>query len=286
MSDTITAGTPDTGVSAPLNGTDTNVNGTSAQNGEARQGATDTETFIPEGLDLNTLPPNVRAYVDKINKDMVRGFTEKTSKLSETIKTESQKAAEAYRQKAELYDQVATQEEFVKMWNEHVQKVQSGTQEAGDPKVAQLEAKFQEINQKLQMTELSQITEAFEKAADEKGNLLHPEFNELNSLSIGKLNNGKATEDFSLLRACVELAQGNTPQERLANGYKQAKAARDAIFESGKKAGMGRLQAKAQNGTLPPSNAMGEVMSVTDKKPKNAHEAFALARKGVMVSRD
>ena len=257
-------------------------------NGEARQGATGTETFIPEGIDLNTLPPTVRAYVDKINKDMVRGFTEKTSKLSETIKSESAKAAEAYRQKAEQYDQIATQEAFVKQWNEYV-KTQSQPQAADgsvDPKVAQLEAKFQEINDKIVMTEMAQITDSFANAVNEKGEKLHPEFDELAGIQLGQLSENSKTEEFSLLRACIELASGATPQERLANGFKSAKAARDAIFESGKKAGMGRLATKAQNGTIPPSSTSNDVFTVTDKKPKNAREALDMAKRGQMVSRE
>lgn len=263
-------------------------NGTSNQNGEAMQSATAQETFIPEGVDLNTLPPNVRAYVDKINKDMVRGFTEKTTKLSETIKTEAQKATEAYKQKAEYYDSIAGQEEFVKQWNEYVQKVNqtSQGQQAGDPALAQMKAQLQEMNQKIQISELTQITEAFAGAVDEKGQPIHPEFDTLNSIFIGNLENEGKPEQFSLLRGCVELAKGSNPQEKLANGYKEAKAVYDRIFESGKKAGMGRLQAKAQNATQPPTNAAGDVLSITDKKPKSAREALEMARKGQMVSRE
>jgi len=213
---------------------------------------------------------------------------EKTSKLSETIKTEAQKAAEAYKSKAELYDSIATQEEFVKQWNDYVQKSQSASQPQpeGDQKLTQLEKQVQEMNQKLQISELTEITEAFAGAQDDKGQPLHPDFDQLNSISLGEINtNGKA-EPISLLRACVELAQGKTPQEKLANGYKAARSFRESIFEEGKKAGMGRLQAKAINGSNPPTGSTGDIQSVTDKRPKNAHEAMALARRGIMVSRD
>lgn len=272
----------------PTTETDVSSNGTSNQNGEASQSATVTESFIPEGVDLNTLPPNVRAMVDKINKDMVRGFTEKTTKLSETVRTEAQKATEAYRQKAEYYDSIAGQEEFVKQWNEYVQKVNTTpqNQQAGDPKLQQMEQTLNEMKQKIQISELSQITEAFADAVDEKGQTIHPQFDELNQIHIGKLAQGDKLEDFSLLRGCVELAQGSNPQDKLANGYKAAKAIYDQIFESGKKAGMGRLQAKAQNGTLPPSSSNGDSIVMTDKKPKSAREALEMARKGQMVSRE
>jgi len=282
----LNVGNSETPSSGNLNGTASVVNEPGTPNGEASQSATGQDTFIPQGLDINTLPANVRAYVEKINKDMVRGFTEKTSKLSETTKAEVEKAVQSYRDKADRFDQIATQEEFVKQWNDYVQKVTTSgqTPQAGDPKLAQLEAKFQEMNEKIQLTELSQVTDAFADALDDKGEKLHPEFDQLNSISIGKLKEGNDSEDFSILRACVELAEGNTPQEKLANGYKSAKSVYDSIFEAGKKAGMGRLQTKVMNGTNPPSRSGGDVMSVTDKKPKNAHEALELARRGIRVS--
>jgi len=286
MSD-LTVGNPVSEENGNPNGTATDANGTSNGVGEARQGAATTETFIPEGIDLNTLPPNVRQYVEKINNDMVRGFTEKTTKLSETVKAEVAKSLEPYRSKAEQYEQIAAQEEFVKQWNEYVQKSQSqnqNPQNPGDPLLKEMKSQLEEMNMKIQLSEMSQITEAFAEAVNEKGERLHPEFDTLNDIVIGQF--GEKSEPFSLLRAAVELAQGGTPSEKLANGYKAAKAAHDAIFELGRKAGLGRVQTKIANGTQPASHSLGDTMSVTDKKPKNAREALEMARKGVMVSRE
>lgn len=290
MEDLSTTGTPEAGTATATPATETAgaSNGTGNSNGEAtRQGATGTETFIPQGLDVNTLPPNVRAHIEKINSDMVRGFTEKTTKLSETTKAEVAKATEALKAKAEFYDQIAAQQEFVDMWNEHVKKVQAngGQETPGDPKVVQLEKKFQELNEKLQLTELAEVRDAFADAVDEKGEKAHPLFDDLNAINIGQIQGQKGAEDFSLLRACVELAQG-TPQQKLDIGYKQAKALYDSIYEQGKKAGMGRLQTKVLNGSHPPSNSTGDTLTVTEKRPKSAREAFEMARKGVVVSRD
>lgn len=293
MSDDLASGNP--GVSSegnPQAGSLEVSNGTGTSNGEASQSATVQDSFIPEGVDINTLPPNVRAMVDKINKDMVRGFTEKTTKLSETTKSEVAKAVEAYKQKAEFYDSIASQEAFVNKWNEYVKEQEKSAQghgsvdANGDPIVNQMKQELQEMKQKMQISEMSQITEAFAEAVNEKGEKLHPEFDALNNFSLGKIQNGNQAEEFSLLRASIELAPGKTPQEKLANGYKAAKATYDAIFEMGKKAGMGRLQTKALNGSLPPSNSTIEGLTTTDKKPKSAKEAMDLARRGVMVSRD
>lgn len=265
----------------PLTEPSATTNGTGEPNGEARQSATATDTFVPQGIDINTLPPSVRAHIEKINSDMVRGFTEKTTKLSETTKSEVAKATEAYRQKAELYDQIATQEEFVKMWNEHVQKSQAP--QPGQSEPDPVTQKLKELEQKIQISEMTQVTESFAEAVDEKGQKIHPDFDELNGLIVGSVG---GNEPFSLLRASIELAPGNSPAEKLANGYKTAKQVRDQIFEAGRKAGMGRLQTKLQNGTIPPSNGAGEVLSVTEKRPKSAREAMDLARKNYVVSRD
>lgn len=286
MEEDLTNGNPTATVDGnPITEPSSSHEGTVTPNGEARQSATAQDSFIPEGVDLNTLPPNVRAMVDKINRDMVRGFTEKTTKISETTKAEIAKATEAYRQKAESYDQIAQQESFVKQWNEYVQKANSDPAANGDP-VEQLKTQLQEMNQKIQLSEMAQVTNAFADAVDEKGQKLHSDFDQLNSITIGKLGNGPESEDFSLLRACIELAPGSNPKEKLANGYKMSKEVYQGIFEAGKKAGMGRLQSKVQNSTFPPSNSAGELLSVTEKRPKTAREALDMAKKGQVVSRD
>ena len=264
-------------------GTQSSVTGTGASGGQAQGGAPDD---IFKGIDPNRLPPELKTVYDS----MLTDYRGKTAKISETTKAEVAKATEAFRSKAELYDQIAAQEEFVKLWNDHVQKVNSNGQAANnsDPALAQMnqmKAQLQEMNQKIQMNEMAQITEAFAEAVNEKGEKIHPEFDQLNSISVGQIKNGTESEDFSLLRTCIELAPGNNPTEKLANGYKVAKATYDAIFESGKQAGMGRLKTKLSNGSLPPTNSGSESLSVTDKRPKSAHEALEMARKGQVVSR-
>lgn len=256
--------------------------GTDTNEGQAQGGAPDD---IFKGIDPRSLPPQAKAAYDSMLKD----YRDKTGRLSETIKSESAKAAEAYKSKAELYEQIAGQEEFVKRWNDYVKEKEATTgkpPQEGDPALQELKEQFQQMNQKLQQAELSKVTDAFADAMDEKGNKIHSDFDALNGFMIGKLQNGKSAEEYSLLRASIELAPGRTPQEKLANGYKSAKALHDSIFEAGRKAGMGRQQAKLMNGSLPPTNSGSDALSVTEKKPKNAHEAMQMARKGIIVSRD
>lgn len=252
-------------------------NGTGVASGQPTGAGPGGEIF--KGIDPAKLPPEVKQHYDS----MLRDYREKTGKLSETIKSEIAKATEAFKQKAELYDQVSQNDEFVKMWNDYVQKQngQSATADPADP-VAKLESEFKAMQQKIAQSEFKQVTDAFADAVDEKGNKVHPDFDHLNSQIIGKRGN----QEYSLLRLAIELSEGSNPADRIANGYKVAKQIHDSIFEAGKKAGLGRVQAKVQNGTLPPSGSNGDVLTVTDKRPKSAREAMEMAKKGVVVSRD
>jgi hypothetical protein len=271
------------GSATPETAPDLGATGTVQSSGEASgQGAPAEETFTK--VDPRTLPPQLRSTYD----NMLRDYKEKTTKLSETVKAESAKAAEAFRQKAEYYDQIAGQEEFVKRWNEYVQQTQGMTQAQadGNPELAAMKAQLQEVNQKIQLSEMTQVTEAFAEAVDEKGQKLHSDFDKLNELNLGRLVDGNEAEDFSLLRACIELSPGNTPQEKLANGYKSAKAVYSAIYEEGRKAGLGRVQQKQLNGSNPPTGSSGDALQITERKPKSAKEALEMAKRGMMVSRE
>lgn len=277
--DDLTNSTPGSGGAATPATEPAASTGTVPTNGEASgQGAPGGEESFTR-LDPRTLPPQLKQSYDA----MLRDYKEKTTKLSEMTKSEVAKAVEAYKQKAELYDQVAGTEDFVKMWNDYVQKSQGANPNAdpADP-VAKLQTELQQMKQSLEKQELSKVTDAFAEAKNEKGELVNPDFDELNGIVIGK----HGDKEFSLLRACIELSGAKSPQERLTIGYKTAKAIKDQIFEAGKKAGMGRLQTKVLNGSHPPSGANGEVATVTDKRPKSAREALAMAKKGVVVSRD
>lgn len=282
MSEQISADNSTTAVvdnpSEPTNG----VNETGAVDGQAQGGAPDD---IFKGVDPLKLPPELKA----VYNSMLTDYRTKTAGIKETTKTEIEKAVQAYREKAANYDQIAGQEAFVTKWNEYVKEQErqanQGGAQPGDPALNEMKTQLQEMQQKIQISELSQIRDAFADAVDEKGQKMHPQFDEFNGISIGKIGQGDKAEDFSLLRACIELSAGS-PQEKLANGYKKAKGVYENIFEAGKKSGMGRLQTKALNGTQPPTNVSGDILTMTDKKPRNAREAMEMARKGQMVSRD
>jgi hypothetical protein len=225
-------------------------------------------------IDPKTLPPELRKAYDS----MLTDYKQKTTKVSETVKAEVAKATEAFKAKADFYDQLAGQESFVKQWNEYV-KTANGQQNAqpDNPVMAEL----QEIKAKIQEREVAEVINAFSEAVDEKGAKMHPDFDKLNGVIVGK---NDQVGEYSLLRACIELSPGNSPDEKLAAGYKTAKQLFDQIFEDGKKAGMGQMRMKVQRSTEPPSGSSVNT-NVTDKKPKNAHEAFEMARQGIAVQR-
>lgn len=257
-------------------------NGNGQTGGEAAgAGATETESFIPKGLDVNTLPPEVRAHIDKINKDMVRGFTEKTTGIANRIKAEVEKATTQYKEKAQLYDQLSGNEDFVKLWNDHVQRSQNQTRDLdpNDPQVKVMK-ELEDLKVKVHQEEANRVIEAFANAVDEKGNKLNGDFDRLNEIMLGDLVNADGSKSsYSLLRAAIELAPGETTKERIANGYKSAKAVVDAIYEEGRKVGLGRVQSKASNASLPPSDS-STPSKIAPHRPKNALEAVEFAKQG------
>src|SRR6266850_4336901 len=102
-------------VSAPI-GSSSGTVPVSSDAGNGQSASAD-ESFTR--IDPNTLPPQLRTAYN----NMLTDYKQKTTSLAERIKQETAKAAEAYRQKADFYDQFSGQEEFVKQWNSYVQKV-------------------------------------------------------------------------------------------------------------------------------------------------------------------
>lgn len=252
--------------------------GTSGTDGQAQGGAPD-EIF--KGIDPQKLPPELKKTYDS----MLTDYRGKTAKLSESIKAEVEKATQSYKSKADMYDSISAQEEFVTKWNEYVQKSQANPNQNGDPVLEKVKAQVDEMNRKMQTQEMEQVTNAFAEAVDDKGVKVHPNFDKLNDIMVGSLKEGDSVEGYSLLRAAIELSPG-TPQEKLVGGYKKADEIYKAIFEEGRKAGMGRVRDKILNGTLPPTGGTNDSLTITEKKPRNAREALDMAKRGVIVSRD
>lgn len=251
--------------------------GTAVPGGQANGGAPTEDLF--KGIDPNQLPPEAKKHYDS----MLRDYREKTAKLSEERK--KYEAYEAYKQKAELYDQFSSREDFVKTWNEYVQKMNSQDKTGVvDPKIQELEQKLNAIEAQAKQAEMSETIEAFASAAGEDGTPLHPEFDRYNSMMLGEVPgpDGKP-RSLSLLNAAIELAPGNTPLEKLENGYKKVAELHDQIFQAGQKSGMGKMLAKVRNGTDAPTISTDKSVFAGNSKDLSAREARELAQKGVKV---
>lgn len=229
-------------------------------------------------LDVNTLPPQLKQAYD----NMLRDYKSKTAELSEQRK--KYEGYDTYKQRAELYEQLASQEEFVKRWNEYVKEVNGQTAtNPNDPvqaKLQEFEKQLQEERRAREEREMDDVVEGFRSAKDEKGNPVNPDFDALADAVIGKDQEGG---DWNLLRAYVHLAEGNTPQEKLANGYKAAKALRDQWVEEGRKQGVGKMLSKVRNSTEAPAITSDKQTFNGDAKKLSVREARELAEKGVVV---
>lgn len=276
----ISTATPDAPEAAtPSNGTAAAVTGNGQPSGEATgQSATTMESFLPKDVDVNTLPPSVRAVVEKINKEMVRGFTEKTMKSSEMTKAEIAKATEAFKQKAETYDQIVAQQEFVDKWNAYVKERQAAPVD-GQPanEVEQLKKVVEEIRNESRVTKTTEFINAWSSTKDDKGELLRPEFDKLESIEIPGTGE-------SLLHLAINKAPGNTLEEKLQNGYEAAKKMYDSIFEEGKKSTISRMTERVRSSSSAPSKAgPAGSYSYDRKNPPSAKEARELAEKGIRL---
>lgn len=266
--------TPEGGATATPTPEPVTPTGTVQPGSEAGQSAPTEESFTK--FDVNTLPPQLRSMHD----NMLRDYKSKTTQLAEERK--KYEGYDAYKQKAEQFEQISANQEFVKRWNEFVQEqnTKGDPQDPTQAKLQEFEKQLQEERKARVEREMSEVVDAFSNAKDEKGELVNSDFNSLNEIAVGKNSQG---DEYSLLRTCIELSEGKTSQERLANGYKNAKAIRDKIFEEGRKHGMGKMLSKVRNGTEPPTVTSDKTVFNGDPTKISVREARELALKGVVV---
>lgn len=257
----------------PQEGADSSVSESQNESGQSEwQNETDSQEGL-SNIDPKTLPPALKAVYDNLYRD----YQKKTTSIAERVKAEVAKSIGGYKEKAEQFEQIANNEEFVKMWNDHVEKLKSA-QSNGQP-VDEVSKKLQDIEVKLKTQESLEAINIFADAKDEDGEMLHPEFDRLSEIKIG--THSKSGE-YDLLRAAIELAPGDSYMEKLENGYQAAKEVYDTIFEEGRKAGMGRMNDKVKNSTYAPSAGSSKLSSYAQKQPANALEALEMARKGLL----
>ena len=257
----------------PQEGADSSFSESQNESGQSEwQNETDSQEGL-SNIDPKTLPPALKAVYDNLYRD----YQKKTTSIAERVKAEVAKSIGGYKEKAEQFEQIANNEEFVKMWNDHVEKLKSA--QSNDQPVDEVSRKLQDIEVKLKTQESLEAINIFADAKDEDGEMLHPEFDRLSEIKIG--THSKSGE-YDLLRAAIELAPGDSYMEKLENGYQAAKEVYDTIFEEGRKAGMGRMNDKVKNSTYAPSAGSSKLSSYAQKQPANALEALEMARKGLL----
>ena len=276
------------GVAPQNNGTTGQTNGAVQTGGGANtQSATNQATFIPQGVDVNTLPPVLRAELDRINKEMVRGFTTKTEEIAN-----QRKEYEAAKQDAELFKQYKStlqDERFVQQWNEYVKSQSQVAENEGnevDPEIAELKQTVAAMVQENQATKAMTFIDAWASAKDENGTPLRPEFGDFEAIKVNEGNN--------LMNLCIELARNDisakggkmSPDLILDSGYKMAKDLHARIFEEGRKSAFGKVQAKIRNASQPPTVPTNQTVFSGDSKSIDGAKALAMAKKGIQIPRE
>lgn len=252
------------------------ANGTAQTNGQAAGQPAPADENLG-GFDPNRLPPELR----KVHDAMLRDYRKKTGEVADKIKAEVAKATAASKDQAEFYQQFIKHPKLVDFYNSYVAEIQKQANVADQPQPDDaVRQKLEQIETKLATAETLEYVNAFADAKNDKGELLHPDFDRFSSFKIGT---HEQLGDYDLLRACVELAPGNSPQEKMEAGYKAASDLFQSIFEEGRKAGLGRLQQKIRNSTTPPSSSAAA--NYAPHQAKNALEALEFARRGLQPQR-
>lgn len=266
---------------------------TQAQGSEAKdtQTAPAEETFFSG--DVNSLPPKLRESYENMNRD----YKEKTAKLAE-----ERRQSEGLKEKAGYYDQLASDPEFVKLYQQHRNVKQ--TPDAGEPEKEQgfrvtqedLDAistgdvgKFQQLldrhhdsknsgmkkelenaQQSIQKSQASDVLNEYAQATNADGKLSHPRFNEFSDIG---LVNYFLNQDAP--RNEAEWAM------KLDKAYKNSEKMYDGIFQKGKKEGLGGLQKKSDESTETPSlSPSGMSVIAADPTKISIEEAVAAAKRG------
>src|SRR5690242_17528039 len=140
---TISADNPAPTGADNLNGHAADGNGTHQTNGQP-----DGQTgLVDDVLNPKNLPPELRPHLD----NMVKAYREKTEGLSKRVQAEVAKAVEAYKQKAEQYDALSSDEEVTRAINELIQR-RNAPPPNQDP-VKALEEKVKTFEEKVKRSE-------------------------------------------------------------------------------------------------------------------------------------
>ena len=255
-------------------------------------------------LDPSTLSAeNQTAY-----KNMLTDYKRKTQALAEqrrATETQLQESREAA-QKAALYDQISSDEGFVRYWN----TLSQGT--GGQTPTAQPEGttnpmsdlsdeefadaftskdKFMKLVSRMNEGEKAKFSQELSQTNSQlrvetanrfvKEFKTRPEYADFDKLDKHKF----ITYQVQLHKPSPNSTERDW-EKLLKTSYQNAKQVRDDIWNEGYQAGLQRLKAKANNISEPPSVSAGPIASGVDPKKLTGTEAVDMARRGIRVSQE
>lgn len=273
----------------PATAPDASGSGTTAPQGDAMaKGASEADI---SRIDVNTLPPEVRAAYEKAYNDMLRDYKDKTTKISEREKSLSE--AE---QHSKLYQAMLQDPDFVNYW-------QTRAGNGGDRKPAlpftedEWEAAkespgafydlVKKMNQPLQQelvnSKISDVIAEFAEEVEEvekdgvkvevKKRPLFYDLEESGLISHYMTRNpAKSMDEY---------------QKKLVSAYEWAKSQYDRIYAKGKDAANASVRGRLGNSTLAPGDitTTGETYQGKDPKKLTTAESWELAKQGKTVPR-
>lgn len=281
---------PNTDQAAPVSsGTPESQNGQAATQA---QSAPAEESF--SNLDPKSLPPEMQAFYKSLQAD----YTRKMQTIAET------------RKKAEAYDQISSDQRFREYWSglsrqekadfrekkaevekaigqkisddEFSKSFESKDQFLGllervvEDKMSKSQARIQELEQKLTVSEASDVVESFATELGPDGKAIRPDFYELDD------------PKFQLITGFLQVnpPAGQSPEayrERLSQAYSWAQSLKQEFYNRGRNEALAIIQKKSAASSEMPTQAAKGVYQGPDPKKLSTREAMDLAKKGIKI---
>lgn len=302
--------TPSTEAATPATGPAPSATGTVPNGSEAGPGqsAPTEESFT--NVDPNSLPPELRSKYDnmlrdyksktqqiaderraidgKLKKADVLEQLEQHPKYPELVRfwnglTNKEQQAVVDQQNGEQNGQARPERPTAQEWDaaridpslmpDLIQREIQAERHDLQGRHAELQREQAAVKQSMLQRDAREILDAYADAKDEKGEKLHPDFDELAEKGLIPMFLDKMdAQDKRDMSKAVSVA------------YQKAKEVADHFYSKGKNSALGTIQQKATQSTEPPSITAGETYNGTDPKKISVKEAILLGKKGVRVT--
>lgn len=216
------------------------------------------ETFT-SSVDPKSLSPKERKAYD----NMLSDYKKKTAEIAQQRREWEQKLKEA-EEKAQRFDQISSDEEFVTYCNQRQEQAQSSQgQHNGSPEMAPIDPVT--VKREVDVLKANLLIKDFKTKPG------HEDFDEL--------------EQNQLISGYIERNPPRTEKEwndRLEKAYAWAKSLKQNWYESGRKSALQRIDEKVSSSVQPPTSSPAPAFS-GDPKKLSVAEAVDLAKRGIKV---